>query len=1170
MNGKEASAADAEAAKTLSWANMVRKAQGLRPLGGLLAAGGLAAMSFFGRSRGTSDSAAISNPLVDLYQYPDPPLPSIDEYGGAKDNLLPALTSASNRENRDGPVPRVYGKRVKFFPPIAAHPFPTVVGPTQTISGVLECGPGPLKLEGLEVSDRPLSEFPTIQVGYQYGKSDDSPLSFYTTDVENVQVNERLISSPHEKTKRCGQEGTRIGYNILFPNGLYALNAQGQVVSASVAFYVFARNLATGLYEHYDYPVATASQTSPFFLYREFSVPEGLYDVSIQRQVISPESTSPNLVNESHWTDLVCWTNGKPFLDIKNSVGQLVRMARIEYRATATADLNGSLGQISVLATSQLPIWNGTTWSAPVDCNNPAWIICAMLRGPENYRPVSDDQIDLIRMKEFAEWCDLKGYTYDAVMEGMDLETACREVAAAGRAHFFERNGQYSVAIDKPQDTVVQLFTPRNILEGSFSMEGHYIDPPDYLEVSFVNPDVGWLQDKREVYDEGKTKDVDFKVDTLSLKGVKNKDIVHHLAKYFMANNRLRTETYQFSTDIEQIRCEFWDRIKVEHDRLGIGLGRGRITSLALDGSNNITGISIDAAQVMESGKSYDVTIRTSAGGFLVLEVVAIAGQTKSFTFVTPIDHTATDKPLVGDLVAFGLKGFSSRDLLVLSIEPQADLSAQFTCVDYIGDAIYNADSGTVPAYTPMVTRPRNLDITVPTPTVYGAQSNEAVLDRSGDGSLRTRILVTVGAVVPQVTQLEWQYRRVGQTTWSPSTFFAPSSTSGSFSVYDVQERESYDIQVRCRIGNYFGPWNTTIQNHYVIGKTTPPPPVPNIIEREPNSTFMKWFYDSEHTVVVPKDFDGFRIKFAWGAYANWNQGYTLINLTSSTRFDFGGLARGVKTIMIKAVDVAGNEQTEEPAILQLDFGDVDESNIIVSLPHEPLFDRGVKTACSVSASKLVSDDNGSLFWGDDLAPFWGSDLNIFWNVQYIEGSYVWSYTPAPSERKPFNIMEKVSITGPYRLEYRTFGNTLMWGPDGDSFWGLDAELFWEFVDPPYQPVPDQGIEGDWISYQFRLTLLPGPEQVQVTTLQDRIDVPDIIEYVNDFIVTSTGGSRPGLTNGYRAITSVNITPQITVVNPNIRGGVTLDKLATGPLIQALDGSGSPTTGMVDLIIRGY
>lgn len=1164
--------ADPEAAKTLSWANNVRRLQGLRPLvGSLLAAGGLATLGFFGRSSNGKQGTEISSPVgPQLYEYADPPLPSIDDYGGAKDAMLSRLTSVSNRENRDGAVPRVYGKKVRFFPPIAAHPFPSVVATTQTLSGVLECGPGPLKLESVQIDTRPASEFVNkIQFGYQYGKADDTALQFYKTDVENVEVNERLISSPDAKTKRAGQVATRLAINICFPNGLYSRNAQGQIGSASVSFYIFARNLSTGGYVFNEYPVVTAAQTSPVFYYKEWAVEEALYDVSIQRQVISPESTDPNLVNESHWTDLVAWADGEPFLEIKNSLGQLVRMARLEFRATSSVDFDGAVGQISVAATSELPEWNGTTWSAPVDCNNPAWIITSMLKEPANYRPCTDDQIDLPSFLAFSEWCIANNFTYNKVVEDMTVEEACSEVAAAGRANFIKRNGKYSIVIDRTQDTIAQHFTPRNIIAGSFSMDGKFIDPPDFTEVQWVNPLADWMQDKRDVYDDGKVKGVDLKNDTLTLPGVTDKDVVYKLGRYYLAQNRLRTETYKFSADIEHIRCEYGDRIRLTHDRLGIGLGQGRITALTLNGSNDITGITIDAAQTMITGTSYELTIRTSKGGSLVCPVTTVQGYGKSFTLITPIAHDATDKPQKEDLVSFGELGASTRDLLIISKEPKPDLSAEITCVDYAPE-VYLADAGPIPEYKPLTTRPRRIDVLVPLPQVLNVRSDENVLDRQGDGSLKTRILVTIGAVTQEVDRLEWQIKPVESSQWSASSFVSPSANGGAFSVYDVEDGRSYDLQVRARIGNWFGAWNTSIQNHKVIGKTTPPPPVPPIVDREPNSTFIKWFYDSQHGVNVPLDFAGFRIKFAWGAYSNWEQGYTLVDLTSSTRFDFGGLAKGIKTIMIKAVDVAGNEQAEAPAMLQLDFGDVEDGNIILSTEHAPLFNIGTRTNCSVSGSNLVSDDNGTLFWGDDNAPFWGADGDLFWDVQYIPGTYTWRYTPPSTERKPFKIKVPIVASGPYQLEYRTFGNTLFWGPDNENFWGADDDLFWDTEDPPFQPVPDDGIVGDWIEYEFRLTLLGGASQVVVSSLKHSIDVVDLIEYVDDLAVTSSGGTRAPLTNIYRGIKSVNATLQQSPLYPNARGIQVLDKSSAGPLIQVIDSAGAGTTGLVDLIIRGY
>src|SRR5690606_23215827 len=141
-------------------------------------------------------------------------------------------------------------------------------------------------------------------------------------------------------------------------------------------------------------------------------------------------------------------------------------------------------------------------------------------------------------------------------------------------------------------------------------------------------------------------------------------------------------------------------------------------------------------------------------------------------------------------------------------------------------------------------------------------------------------------------------------------------------------------------------------------------------------------------------DLEGFRLKMNWGNDENWQHGTILADRIQHTRFDVGGLAKGLKTFMLRAVDVAGNE-SEGQAVIKAQFGDIDGQNVILEESLDPLWP-GTKTNCTVDDGKLKAD-NVSVFWNSNpSAKHWSTDpTHKYWNPLFAEAVYEFEYIPS-------------------------------------------------------------------------------------------------------------------------------------------------------------------------------
>lgn len=93
-----------------------------------------------------------------------------------------------------------------------------------------------------------------------------------------------------------------------------------------------------------------------------------------------------------------------------------------------------------------------------------------------------------------------------------------------------------------------------------------------------------------------------------------------------------------------------------------------------------------------------------------------------------------------------------------------------------------------------------------------------------------------------------------------------------------------------------------------------------------PDGTRRFWW---EFNYPVPNDISGFKLKYTQGSYPLWETAQELhTGLITQQPFETQALRQGVHTVMIKAIDNAGNE-SEDTAFCVLNLGDPLEDNVL-------------------------------------------------------------------------------------------------------------------------------------------------------------------------------------------------------------------------------------------------
>ena len=238
---------------------------------------------------------------------------------------------------------------------------------------------------------------------------------------------------------------------------------------------------------------------------------------------------------------------------------------RIHLEMRATDQLTSqSARKIAVIGTRKLPLWNGSSWTAPTATRSPAWALADCLRATYGAQ-LADSRIDLAGLAALAtEWAG-RGDTFDAVFDGrITVWEALGKIARAGRARPFMQGGRIRFARDRLETLPVAMFTPANMLAGSFSIQ--YLMPSEQtaeeIRVRYFS-ETTWKQGE-VIYTEASA-DPD-KFAEVDLFGVTTAAQATREARYLAQTNRYRRRIVSFDVELEGMILSPLDLILISHD----------------------------------------------------------------------------------------------------------------------------------------------------------------------------------------------------------------------------------------------------------------------------------------------------------------------------------------------------------------------------------------------------------------------------------------------------------------------------------------------------------------------------------------------------------------------------------------------------------------------------
>lgn len=662
------------------------------------------------------------------------------------------------------------------------------------------------------------------------------------------------------------------------------LTTSGRNITIAAATYVRA------ISENVKY---TAVNLKPFTKNVEFDVASGTHEIRVYRTTRSDELWNDANDNRTHLTSAyVVAATG--FADNK-PINAPKPLAMTAIRVRASQQLSGTVDGFNGTCISICKDWNGTSW---VDrpTRNPASLFRYVLQHPANAQAISDSLIDLTSLASWHDYCRTNEFMCDLlVVDQRSILEVLRDVAACGRASPALRDGKWTVIVDKTNSTVSQFFTPAN----SWGFEGARAYPklPHAFRVQFNNSERGYQADEMIVYNDGYTSANATLFEALTLPGVTTKKAIYKHARFHLAQLKLRPETYTLNADIEHLICQRGDRVKVTHDVPMWGIASGRIKEFV-----SATQLKLTEAIPMDASTQYTIRIRLEDGTD-VTRTIASKPQSGLYSDITLTASLTSTQGKAGNLFMAGTLNAESVDCLVLAVEPQENMTARLTLVDY-APSVYDSDNEAIPNFDSQITKPPSLSQSVitSTVTVQSIKSDETVMEVLSNGQYGYRIRVTYSVPnsgVPQSVQnVEGQI--IKTSSLSSGVWLDGGSSRIGQPIYfsDVEQGIYYTMRLRLVASDgRTGPWVTT-SSHQVVGRTNKPNAVADLITTVDGSkVFIGWTKNPEIDVL------GYEVRTSdtsWGG-----SGY--LARTDTTQIEVAPASAGTsRTWYVRAYDSAG------------------------------------------------------------------------------------------------------------------------------------------------------------------------------------------------------------------------------------------------------------------------
>lgn len=659
------------------------------------------------------------------------------------------------------PIEVPYGRN-RIYPSLASRPYYQYLNNDQFQYTLFCIGQGSYDIEAVQIGDSPITDFQEVQ--YEIIPPGGTVTLFPANVYTSAEAGGQEIFAPNEEdyiapgyvgpfpANPAGTEATKLQVDVIFPNGIYVINDAGELTSMMVTIEIDYREIddagvpvGAGVWQPFTTPYPydfMGATTTPQRRTLSVDVPAGRYEVRMRRNV--PKTISHKVGNSIVWEGLRSFLSA----DGPHDYGNITLLA-VVIRASNNLNDRTQL-KFNVICTRQLPIYESGGFSAPIATRSLVWAFVDVFRSRYGGR-VPDNYFDW----EVLLGLETLGITFDWIFrDEVMVWEAARTVARVGRAIPLLAGSLITLRRDEPAEVPVTLFTPDNIVAGSFNYGVLLWEDQEYdsLRVEYTEPATGYKQEQVLVTLPGGTTD---HPKDLRIPGIQDRTNAYREGLYTLASERYLRDNITFDTGLEGYIPIFGDLIAVSRDCPRMGQFGFVVNAAQSTGHDYILWVS-EPLRWDESGE-HVIALRGSRAEYMGPYTVHRTEDPMQVMVTIPSDssfESGGPNFLLGGntepmLFLFGVAGSMTRFFKIARVEPQGGQSVRITAVNY-APIIYTLDGMDPPAWTPPALPPpipalpeiRFLflsQIDVPVPTIQAswaaaAGANYYIVQSSVDG----------------------------------------------------------------------------------------------------------------------------------------------------------------------------------------------------------------------------------------------------------------------------------------------------------------------------------------------------------------------------------------------------------------------------------------------------
>lgn len=529
-------------------------------------------------------------------------------------------------------------------------------------------------------------------------KQDGFLPSKYLTCVKETSINSEIkkMSDDYSKAFFTTQPRTvAIGLSV-YMNGFYRQKDDGGITWTAATFIVYYRAAGASNWIELGRQTMTGNQNKLWRKHFQYNIPDaalsnnpnGIWEVLVVR---SPTmSDDSKYVNRMYIGYIQSITNEPP---LTGKLAKKLVYLCCEFQATEAN--TGAIQNLTAVVQNAIPVWNGQDWNTSAFTSNPAAWYRWVMKSPCLPRQADDSRFAMTDIETLYEWCEENKRTCNATLSApIQVRDLMNNILSTCQASFYLKNGLYSYSHDRKRQNPVALITPKN--SSDFKIRKDFAEEIDAMEITFNDEQSDYEPVSEIILPYGATEYSN--PSKLELFGTTNYSQAVQIARYLMACNIQRPETYTFKIGIEQYSIPRGERVIIQQDILSVGIASGRIEELATDGVHGIIIIDETVEGQTDDGQ-YAIKIFRQDGVIMTLPVINQPQASNQLLVELEFDLDLI-KP--GDLYAYGPADLEVLDCVVKDKVISEDGDCEMTLIPYDIN-IFDATNRPVPAYNPKI-----------------------------------------------------------------------------------------------------------------------------------------------------------------------------------------------------------------------------------------------------------------------------------------------------------------------------------------------------------------------------------------------------------------------------------------------------------------------------------